>query len=111
MLGTFAPFYPWSSYFQCFQVISLFQIVKVWYNTHLNSKCNPIFLLEDYQSWKCDADYEPSDNSNFSFHVGADILNVAYDLSGYGFESRCCHLNFKYGACFEQGVPWHSGKL
>ena len=18
---------------------------------------------------------------------------------------RCCHLNFRYGACFEQGVP------
>ena len=26
-----------------------------------------------------------------------------------GFESRCCHLNFKYRVCFEQGVPWHSG--
>ena len=24
------------------------------------------------------------------------------------FESRCCYLNFRYGACFEQGVPWHS---
>ena len=27
-----------------------------------------------------------------------------YKLSSCGFESRCCHLNFKYGACFEQGV-------
>ena len=27
-----------------------------------------------------------------------------------GFESRFSHLNFRYGACFEQGVPWHSGK-
>ena len=26
-------------------------------------------------------------------------------LSGCGFESRCCQLNFRYGACFEQGVP------
>ena len=26
-------------------------------------------------------------------------------------ESRCCHLNFKYSACFEESVPWHSGKL
>ena len=34
-----------------------------------------------------------------------------YKLSGCGFESRCCHLNFRYGACFEQGVPWYSGKL
>ena len=35
----------------------------------------------------------------------------AYELSGCGFESRCCHLNIRYGACFEQGVPWHSSKL
>ena len=34
-----------------------------------------------------------------------------YKLSGCGFESRCYHLNFRYGTCFEQGVPWHSGKL
>ena len=32
-----------------------------------------------------------------------------YKLSGCGFESRWCHLNFRYGVCFEQGVPWHSG--
>ena len=33
-----------------------------------------------------------------------------YELSGCGFESRCCHLNVRYGACFKQGVPWHSVK-
>ena len=32
-----------------------------------------------------------------------------YELSGCGFESCCCHLNFRYRACFEQRVPWHSG--
>ena len=25
-------------------------------------------------------------------------------------ESRCSHLNFRYRAFFEQGVPLHSGK-
>ena len=30
-------------------------------------------------------------------------------LSGCGFESRCYQLNFSYGSCFKQGVPWHSG--
>ena len=25
------------------------------------------------------------------------------------FESRYSHLNFKYRACFKQGVSWHSG--
>ena len=34
-----------------------------------------------------------------------------YELSGCGFESRCYHLNFRYGACFEQGLLWHLGKL
>ena len=32
-----------------------------------------------------------------------------YELSGSGFESSCNHLNFKFHACFEQVVPWHSG--
>ena len=33
-----------------------------------------------------------------------------YEQSGCGFESRCSHLNFRYGASFKQRVPWHSGK-
>ena len=32
-----------------------------------------------------------------------------YALSGRGFESKCSHLNFRFRACFEQEVPWHSG--
>ena len=32
-----------------------------------------------------------------------------YDLCGSEFESSCSHLNFRFCACFEQGVPWHSG--
>ena len=32
-----------------------------------------------------------------------------YELSGCGFESRCSHLNFRFCASFEQGVPWYSG--
>ena len=32
-----------------------------------------------------------------------------YELSGCGFESSCSHLNFRFRACFEQGVPWDSG--
>ena len=27
-----------------------------------------------------------------------------YKLSGCGFESRCCHLSFRYRACYEEGV-------
>ena len=32
-----------------------------------------------------------------------------YELSGCGCESSCSHLNFRFHAYFEQGVPWHSG--
>ena len=33
-------------------------------------------------------------------------LNVfVYELSGCVFESRYCHLNFRYGASFKQQVP------
>ena len=31
-----------------------------------------------------------------------------HKLSGCGFESSCSHLNFRFRAFFEQGVPWHS---
>ena len=34
---------------------------------------------------------------------------LVYKLSGSGFESSCSHLKFRFRACFEQGVPWHSG--
>ena len=33
-----------------------------------------------------------------------------YELNGCRFESSCSHLNFRFRACFEQGVPWHAGK-
>ena len=31
-----------------------------------------------------------------------------YELSGCWFESRSIHLTFRYHACFEQRVSWHS---
>ena len=34
---------------------------------------------------------------------------LVYELSGCGFESSYSHLNFRFRACIEQGVPWHSG--
>ena len=36
-------------------------------------------------------------------------LSVHYELTGCGFKSCCCHFNFRYGTCFNQGVPWNSG--
>ena len=41
--------------------------------------------------------------------VWLNVLVFVYKRSSCGFESRCCHLNFKYHTCFEQRVRWHSG--
>ena len=32
-----------------------------------------------------------------------------YELGGCGLKSHCFHLTARCRACFEQGVPWHSG--
>ena len=34
---------------------------------------------------------------------------LLYEIPGCEFESSCSHLHFRFHACFEQGVPWHSG--
>ena len=52
-----------------------------------------------------------SQQSSITWPVGLNDWVFVYELSGCGFESGCCHLNFRYGTCFEQGVPWYSGKL
>ena len=50
-----------------------------------------------------------SQHSSVIFWVWLNSWVFVYELSGYGFESRCSHLNFRYWACFGQGLPWHSG--
>ena len=55
--------------------------------------------------------YKQSQHSSVTWPVWLDGWVFVYELSDCGFESRCCHLDFRYGACFEQGVPWHSDKL
>ena len=37
-----------------------------------------------------------------------NVWVTVYEVSGSGFEFSCTHLNFRFCACFEQGVPWHS---
>ena len=46
-----------------------------------------------------------TDNSQHSSIIWVVWLKgwvFVYELSGCGFKSRCCHLNFRYGAFFEQ---------
>ena len=37
--------------------------------------------------------------------IGENAPILIYELNACGFESRCSHLNFRFRACFEQGVP------
>ena len=50
-------------------------------------------------------------HSSMIWQVWLKCWEFIYGLSGWGFESRCCHLNVRYGACFEQGVSWHSDRV
>ena len=45
----------------------------------------------------------------YAFPVWPNNLLLVYKLSGSEFESSCSHLNFRFRAYFEQGVPRHSG--
>ena len=51
----------------------------------------------------CKNNPESSFTTKVGDHIPLGIRPVW--LSGCGFESRCSHLNFRYGSCFEQGVP------
>ena len=50
-----------------------------------------------------------SQHSSILWPVWLNSWVFVYELSGCGFKSSCSHLNFRFCACFEQGVPWHSG--
>ena len=50
-------------------------------------------------------------DSKIYWPVWLNGLVFVNELNGCGFESCCCHLNFRYDACFQQGIAWYSGKL
>ena len=50
-----------------------------------------------------------SQHSSIIWPVWPNGWVFVYELSDCQFESRCSHLIFRYGGCFEQGIPWHSG--
>ena len=43
--------------------------------------------------------------STYLYGVRVQYLSVRCS----GFESSCSDFTFRFRACFEQGVPWHSG--
>ena len=50
-----------------------------------------------------------SQQSSIIWSVWLNGWVFVYELNCCAFESRCSHLNFRYRACYEQGIPGHSG--
>ena len=59
-------------------------------------------MITTYSRMHCTDKY--SQHSSIIWPVWLIGWVFLYELSGCGFESCCCHLNFRYGACFEQGI-------
>ena len=47
-----------------------------------------------------------SQHSSIIWPVWLNGWPFVYKLNGCWLEFRCCHLNFRYRACFDQGVSW-----
>ena len=50
-----------------------------------------------------------SQHSSIIWLVWLNGWVFVYELSDCGFESSSSHIVFRFRACFEQEVPWHSG--
>ena len=86
----------------------------------VNAKINlqiyfPSPYLPEVSNWKdANTEWNWSRTQNHLVHkrtlrpIWLNGWVFVYELSGCGFESSCSHLNFRFRACFEQGVPWHS---
>ena len=55
--------------------------------------------------------YKYSQLSSIIWSVWQNGWVFFYQLGGGGFQSNCTHLNFRYPACFEHKVPWHSRRV
>ena len=64
-------------------------------------------MIRTYSQMHCTGKY--SQQGLIIWPVWLNLWVFVYELSGCRFESSCSHLNFRFPACFEQGVPWHSG--
>ena len=51
-----------------------------------------------------------SQHSSIIWRTWLNDWVFVYELSSCGFKSSCSHVNFRFRACFKEGVPWHSGK-
>ena len=50
-----------------------------------------------------------SEHDSLIWSVSSNGSLFVYELCDSEFESSCSHFNFRFCACFKQGVSWHSG--
>ena len=65
-------------------------------------------MTRTYSQMHCTDKY--SEQSSIIWPVCRNGWVFIYELTRFGFEFSCSHLNFTFRACFEQGDPWHSRK-
>ena len=49
-----------------------------------------------------------SEHSSIIWLVWPNGWEFVWELSGSRYYSSCSHITLRFGACFEQEVPWHS---
>ena len=84
----------------------------MWLQRDSNPKCGFTLkfvrdMIKTYNQMQRTDKY--SQHSSIIWPVWVNGWVFVYELCGCGFKSRCSHIIFRYGAWFEQGVPWHSG--
>ena len=88
---------------------SLFTLTELVWKLNMEKYCfNFSLLLHRFMVGTVCTNFE----SQFSQEVWPVWLNgwvFVHDLNGCGFKSIYSHLNFKFCACLEQRVLWHSG--
>ena len=74
------------------------------------SDCNGTVLdiIKRYSQMHCTDKY--LQHSSIIWPLWLNVWVFVYEIIGCGFKSCWSHLNFRYCACLEQGVSWHSGK-
>ena len=66
-----------------------------------------VYIHSETRAWhdnniQANAPYRSTQNTAQSLNqFGKMVKCLFFDLSGSGFKSPCCHLNFRYGTSFE----------
>ena len=87
----------------CIRILNHLAKLAKWLNCVVS-----IYLYWAYSQMHCIDKY--LQHSSIIWPVRLNGWVFIYELNGCGFEFSCCHLSFRYLACFQRGVPWHIGK-